>query len=101
MDNTPMGMELATVPLSRSMTEGALGTGAESFPASWLTVELFERGQQFVRGGGAVADAGAGRTLDGGAGSGTGTTDSKLADALAAQWAAMEIVLMQKHDIHL
>jgi hypothetical protein len=66
-----------------------------------LTIERLERSEKLVRGGGEVADPGAGRIVDGVDDRGAGAANSQLADALAAERAAMGIVLVHEHDVHL
>ena len=74
----PRGDALACHPRGSALcrTSGYRETGARTPSASekgnltveprkYLIVELFERGQQFVRGGGVVADPRAGRIVDG------------------------------------
>jgi hypothetical protein len=57
-----------------------------------LTIERLERSEKLVRGGGEVADPGAGRIVDGVDDRGAGAANSQLADALAAERAAVGIV---------
>src|ERR1700737_955339 len=88
-------------------TETRLGRSTMPLPLTclrgraykFLSVQRFEPSQQLVRRGGYVADASAGCVMDGIDDRGAGSADSKLADALAAQWTAVRIGLVQKHDV--
>src|SRR5438874_13213135 len=64
-----------------------------------LSVQRFEGGQQLVRRGRYVADAAPGRIVDGVENRGRGAADPQLADALAAQRAAVRIGLVEKHHV--
>ena len=66
---------------------------------SKLTIERLEGTQQLVRCGGDVADARAGRVVDGIDNGGARPADAKLADALAVERTAVRIGFVQKHDV--
>src|SRR5262249_59712747 len=64
-----------------------------------LAVERFERGQKLVRRGGGVADASAGRLVDGVDDPPPPPPDAQVAEAPASPWAAMPGGLRQKQRI--
>src|SRR5262245_65498899 len=64
-----------------------------------LAVERFERGEQLVRRGGEIADAGAGRVMDGVDDRRARPAYAELADALAAEWVAMRVGLLETHRV--
>src|ERR1700730_7414039 len=92
------------LPLARACDitgiKGRATSLSPSLHSAILTVELFERSQQLIRGGGEVADASTGRVMDRVYDRGACPADTKLADALAAERTAMRIGFVQKHDVH-
>jgi len=64
-----------------------------------LIVERCERGEQLVRRGREIADAGAGRVMDGVDDRRARPADAELADALAAEWVAVRVGLLEKHRV--
>src|SRR5262245_12395646 len=64
-----------------------------------LIVERCERGEQLVRRGGEIADSGAGRVMNGVDDRRARPADAELADALAAEWVAVRVGLLEKHRV--
>src|SRR5262249_54737139 len=66
---------------------------------SVLTVQRFERGEQLVRRGGGIADADAGRGIDSVDDRRARPANAGLAEALAAEGAAVRVGLLEKHGV--
>src|SRR5262245_47905895 len=72
------------------------GPKPQSLPLILLAVQRFERGQEFIRRSREIADARAGRVMNGVDHRRSCPADAEFAQTLAAKWAAVRVGLLEK-----